>query len=305
MLKLDDRVQALRLCGIVTGTRLLTPDGYRRVETLLPGDPVAVATEQRPKFQPVVWIGRRDVILSKRHRSELPVRIRRDAIADGVPARDVFMAQEHAIHIDGKLYRIGDLVNGGSILPEKKWKSVVYWGIRLERHAIVLADGMPLETLLPGQDAGFTAVRIPQPAAPVIGVPAPSPSEAVLDLDTEIRSALNTSAKMLAERRVRVEIALQPRTAARMPRERFQDIFGAMLLHAVTSCPGGRMLITAVRQANGVQVSVTHEDGGTDRQTQEAHLRRPQELAALQGARLDIDVRPGTSTTLLFRLMDG
>ncbi|HEX2940104.1 MAG TPA: Hint domain-containing protein [Rhodopila sp.] len=302
MLNLGDRVQTAKPCGIVTGTRLLTPDGYRPIEILKPGDPVAITAKERSAFQPILWIGRRDVIFSRRHRSDLPVRIRRNAIADGVPNRDVFAAQGHAVHIDGALYRLGNLVNGGSIVLEKKWKSIIYWAIRLEQHAIILADGMPLETLRPGLDHDFTGVQTAPPA--VASIEPVAPSSTILDLDTEIRSALNTHAGLLAEHLVRVQIALQPRVMARMPRERFQDIFGPMLLHAVTARPGGRVLITAMRQANGAQVSVTHEDGATDRQTQEAHLRRPQEIAALQGAKLEVDVRPGISTTLQLRLLD-
>jgi hypothetical protein len=138
-----------RLCGIVTGTRLLTPEGYRAVETLSPDDQVWVLLRGEPRFEPISWIGRRDVILSRLRRSELPIRIRKHALADQVPDRDVYLAPEHAIYLDGKLIEIDRLVNGGSIHHFKGWKSVTYWGVRLDRHNIILANKVPVESLLP------------------------------------------------------------------------------------------------------------------------------------------------------------
>jgi hypothetical protein len=148
----------MRLGGVIAGTRVLTPDGYRPIETLQPGDPVRALLGGGPMFVPIVWIGSRNVILSRVDRSNLPVRIRKDALADGVPSRDVFMAPDHAIYLRGRLFRCADLLNGRSIVLDDRRRSRTkqYWGVVLPRHNTLLADNMAIESLLPMSAAIFS-----------------------------------------------------------------------------------------------------------------------------------------------------
>ena len=150
----------MRLGGVIAGTRVLTPDGYRPIESLQPGDPVRALLGRAPMFVPTLWIGSRNVILSRLDRSNLPVRIRKDALADGVPSRDVFLAPDHAIFINGRLVRCVDLINDRSIALDDRRRSRTkqYWGVILPRHNTLLADNMPIESLLPVSATAFTDV---------------------------------------------------------------------------------------------------------------------------------------------------
>lgn len=151
---------AMRLGGMVAGTRLLTPDGYRPIETLRVGDPVRAVLGHGPTFVPVLWIGRRNVISGQTERSNRPVRIRKNTVADQVPTRDVVMAPDQALYIDGTLIRCGDLVNGASIRIDERVRARhnEYWGVLLARHNILLTDGLTVESLLPVSATAFNDI---------------------------------------------------------------------------------------------------------------------------------------------------
>jgi hypothetical protein len=80
------------------------------------------------------------------NRAALPVCIRQDAIADGVPARDLLVSPGHAIAIDQVLVHALRLVNGVSVVQLSEVESVTYYHIELESHAILLAENCPAES---------------------------------------------------------------------------------------------------------------------------------------------------------------
>ncbi|WP_174502692.1 Hint domain-containing protein [Acidiphilium sp. C61] len=128
------------------GTRLLTPDGLRLVETLCEGDHVITRTGDRHK---IIWHGQRRVDC-RRHRSPelvLPVLIEKDAFGSGQPCRDLYLSPDHAIWIDGYLIEIKKLINGLSI-RQVSVPSVTYHHIELENHDVILAEMLPVETYL-------------------------------------------------------------------------------------------------------------------------------------------------------------
>jgi len=152
-----------RLPGLLAGTGVLTPDGYRPVEQLRRGDMVVTQLGRGPMSVPIVWVGRRRVLGAMgRPDVDIPVLVRRNAIADGVPNRDVRMAPDHAIYIEGRLYPARRLLNGASLLWDVPRVGPQYWAIQLERHNIVLADGLAVETLADsGVRAAYTEVPGP------------------------------------------------------------------------------------------------------------------------------------------------
>jgi hypothetical protein len=290
-----------RLCGVAAGTRLLTPAGYRPVETLSPKDMVRILLRGEPRFEPIARIGRRDVILSRRRGSELPVRIRKHAIADEVPDRDVYLAPEHAIYLDGKLIRIGDLVNGGSIVRVKSWRSITYWGILLDQHNVVLADNLPIESLLPVNASPFgMAFDRPLPSsAPPDGVA----SEGI-DIEAEVRAIANRLSALMVKHSVRVEFGVQSQLKTRFPLEPFRIILTRMLEYAIAASPGSRLLLTGVGRPNGQQITVTFAHARPDAEIHCANLRSIQEVAALHGARVDVDAVPDFGIMLSFRVIE-
>ena len=141
------------------GTRILTPDGNRTVESLRPGDQVLTVKGEALEPMPVKWIGRRriDIRTHPRPESVAPIRILRDAICDNVPHTDLSVSPDHAVLIDGKLICARQLVNDVSILRDSASQNVEYFHVELDIHAILLAEGLTAESYLDTGNRGFFA----------------------------------------------------------------------------------------------------------------------------------------------------
>ena len=128
------------------GTRIRTKCGNVAVEDLRIGDNVLVAGGAA---RPIVWIGQRRVDCRRHPQPDLvwPVRIRAGAFGDGLPQRDLWLSPDHAVFCDGVLIPVKYLVNGATILQEKA-ASVLYFHVELDRHDVLLAEGLPTESYL-------------------------------------------------------------------------------------------------------------------------------------------------------------
>jgi hypothetical protein len=131
------------------GTGILTPSGYRSVEDLAPGDAVITAGGV---VRPVRWIGHRTLDLGG-DAGDRPIRFAAGAIAPGVPARPVKLSPLHAVFFDGVLVPALHLVNGATI-RQMPAGAVTYYHIELDRHDIVVADGMPAESFIENGNRG-------------------------------------------------------------------------------------------------------------------------------------------------------
>ena len=154
------------------GTRILTDQGERAVEDLALGDLVVTRQGGIETLMPVRWIGRRRVMVAQHPEPEhvLPIRIARDAVAPGLPVRDLHVSPDHALYVDGLLIQARQLVNHMTITHDRSHASVTYYHVELDCHAILIADGMPCESYLDsGNRAQFDAagnvvpLRIPTP----------------------------------------------------------------------------------------------------------------------------------------------
>lgn len=129
------------------GTRIATESGHARVESLRPGDIVRTAAG---RLAPIRWVGCSRVDLA-RHPAPAhaaPIRIRANAFAPGQPARDLFVSPEHCILISGALVPAGALTNGATIARVDGLARIDYWHVELDRHDILLAEGLPAESYL-------------------------------------------------------------------------------------------------------------------------------------------------------------
>jgi hypothetical protein len=129
-----------------SGTRIQGEFGPVPVEALREGDLVRTATG---RLAPVRWIGHRRTSLA-RHPNPLdvmPVRVRAGAFGDGVPVRDLVLSPDHAVFVDGRLIPIRYLINNMSIVQETR-ASVTYWHVELDRHDVILAEGLTCESYL-------------------------------------------------------------------------------------------------------------------------------------------------------------
>lgn len=143
----------------VAGTRILTDRGEMPVEALGAGDLVVTLAGEARALRPVKWIGRRRIDLTAHPRPDTaaPIRIRRGAFSDTMPARDLLVSPDHAIFVDGVLIAARQLVNGASIHQELGWPAVAYVHVELDSHAVLLAEGLPAESYLDTGNRGFFA----------------------------------------------------------------------------------------------------------------------------------------------------
>ncbi|MDE2005038.1 MAG: Hint domain-containing protein [Rhodospirillales bacterium] len=141
----------------VAGTRILTETGEVPVEALEVGDRLRVRHPGGLASLPIRWIGRVRVDLTRHPRPEMaaPIRIARDAVAPGVPHRDLSLSPEHGVFLDGKLIAARSLVNGMTIRRDETRRVVEYFHVETDPHAVVLAEGMAVETYL---DTGNRAI---------------------------------------------------------------------------------------------------------------------------------------------------
>jgi T5SS/PEP-CTERM-associated repeat protein len=139
------------------GTMIRTPDGELPVEKLRPGKQVITLIDDEEVPQTVIWLGHRRISLAGHPRPETvaPIRIKRDAFADGMPHRDLMVSPDHAIYVDGKLICARQLVNGATIRQELDWTAVDYYHVELDQHAILLAEGLPAESYIDTGNRGF------------------------------------------------------------------------------------------------------------------------------------------------------
>jgi len=133
--------------------------GPRRVEDLEPGDQVLTRDSG---FQEICWAGRRDLDLGAliAHPALRPVRIRKGALGQGLPQRDLLVSPQHRMLIEGArpemlfgerevlvaaLHLVGH-PGIEQVLPP----SVSYIHVMCAQHEIIQAEGAWTESFQPG-----------------------------------------------------------------------------------------------------------------------------------------------------------
>jgi signal transduction histidine kinase len=124
----------------------------------------------------------------------------------------------------------------------------------------------------------------------------------VLDVVLETTAAMRQFESFAAERYVALELAVQPGLAVRTDARAFREIVGDLVAHAIEHSPCGRVLLGAVHIGGRVEITVSDDAAHADRALRASELRPAERLAALQGATLEIDARPGQGTIAVLRL---
>jgi hypothetical protein len=131
------------LC-FLRGTRLLTPEGEVAVEDLAAGDRVTTLSGEAATIR---WIGEGKLLCPPGRRSAAtPVIVRRHALGENVPHRDLRITKGHALYVDGVLIPAEFLVNHRSILWDDAPREVAFFHIELPAHDVLLAEGAPAES---------------------------------------------------------------------------------------------------------------------------------------------------------------
>jgi hypothetical protein len=132
------------------GTRIRSARGEVPVERLRVGESVlADAGDGAMRWRPVVWIGHR-AIDCRRHprpRQVWPVRIAAGAFGRGKPRCDLLLSPDHAVFIGGVLIPVRHLIDD-VVIAQVPTATVTYFHVELAMHAILLAEGLPVESYL-------------------------------------------------------------------------------------------------------------------------------------------------------------
>ncbi len=137
------------------GTRVLCEQGEVAVEDLQVGERVVTLSG---KLKPIVWIGMGRDLVTRANRLARPIIVRRDALAENVPHRDLYLTHGHALYLDsaigGVLIPVENLINHRSIVWDERARVVEYYHVELADHDVLLAEGAPAESYY---DAGNRA----------------------------------------------------------------------------------------------------------------------------------------------------
>jgi Hint domain len=133
------------------GTHIRGAAGYRPVETFAVGDVLPA------RFSGSATVRKIFSFTIERDEAGWPqdcklVRIGKGALAEHMPARDLFVTDAHAIFLDGVLVPAGCLVNGKTItLGDEGERDVLeYFHLEFDAHDVVDAEGALCESLLGG-----------------------------------------------------------------------------------------------------------------------------------------------------------
>ena len=135
----------------LTGTLILTENGYKAVEELEIGDFVKTADG---KLEAVKWIGYQTINpeqIGNPLRGN-PIQIKAGALGDNLPTRDLYVSPDHSMFVDGLLINAGALVNDISIVQTEPTETFVYHSIELENHCLLVAEGTAAESYLPQKE---------------------------------------------------------------------------------------------------------------------------------------------------------
>ena len=153
------------------GTRIATPEGWRTVEALVPGDMVLTLDAGA---QPVLWCARRR---SAGQGRQAPLRIEPGVLGNH---RAVCLSPQHRLLLGGPLVR-QSFGAAGVLAPVRHLEAaagiapcpgaVHYHHFLLPSHQVVLADGLLAESMYPGPEA-LSGLSGPQLGALLCRVPA-------------------------------------------------------------------------------------------------------------------------------------
>lgn len=139
------------------GTRIQTDRGEVLVEDIAEGDLVVTLDGDQQILKPVKWVGHRrlDLTTHRNPTQAAPIRFRRGALGENLPHRDLVVSPDHGMLVDGKLIPAKLLINGMTITQERQARSVTYYHVELEQHAMLLAEGVAAESYLDTGNRAF------------------------------------------------------------------------------------------------------------------------------------------------------
>lgn len=143
---------------LTPGTMVATPAGPRNVVDLAAGDVLVTANRDLVR---IAWVGRRALDLRNRPSGAKPVLVREGALGPGMPDSDTVLSPDHRVMLADDAAAL--LFDQREVLVPSKAltgfprvrdmagrKRVQYITVFTDRHAVIYANRMPVETLYPG-----------------------------------------------------------------------------------------------------------------------------------------------------------
>lgn len=133
------------------GTLIETPDGLQAVETLKVND-IVMTIDSGP--QPIRWVSNSKISCSGELEHGKPIQIKADAFGPGLPNRDLVVSPQHRFlfHDNSGASDVEVFVAAKAltVLPHVRVlegkKSIQYIHIALERHEVIMAEGVFTES---------------------------------------------------------------------------------------------------------------------------------------------------------------
>lgn len=150
-----------RYVCFATGTLIRTPEGDVPVEDLSTGDAVVTLDHG---VRPLIWTGSRTLTFPPSPDRQRPVRFRADCLGKGLPYRDLTVSPQHRILCSGAVVRAqtgqDEVLVSATSLEQRPGvrrmhgkRKVTYHSLLFDRHEIILANGLAVESFFPGPNA--------------------------------------------------------------------------------------------------------------------------------------------------------
>ncbi len=109
------------------------------------------------QHRPIKWLGRRSYAdrFLVANPGVQPIRLCAGSLGEGLPRRDLLVSPDHAMFLHGMLIPARFLVDGSSIVQERRLQRVDYFHVELDSHDVLLAEGAPSESFLDDDSRGM------------------------------------------------------------------------------------------------------------------------------------------------------
>ncbi|MBY6155241.1 Hint domain-containing protein [Vannielia litorea] len=149
-LEFEDAYNALTPACFLPGTRIATPSGPRTIESLRPGEMI-LTLDHGPR--PLRMLLTRTISLDEAGPAASPVLIPAGSLAPGLPERPLACSPQHRLletSAGQNLLAAKALLGSSGVHSAPTSGRVTYLNVVMDRHEIIFAEGVAVESFYPG-----------------------------------------------------------------------------------------------------------------------------------------------------------